>query len=74
MCFGQLIRPTRVTWFDIVKSCMDYAEREATEILDTFLAYQGPDDLSLLQHAIAALLRRAYNRGADDLKVPLSKP
>lgn len=35
-------------------------DREAEKILDAFLAYKGPDNLLLLQRAVAAALCRAY--------------
>ena len=41
----------------------NWAEQEAEKILDAFLAYKGPDDLLLLQRAIAAVLCRAYEMG-----------
>jgi hypothetical protein len=43
----------------------DWAERKAEKILDAFLAYEGPDDLLLLQQAIAAELNRAYEMGRN---------
>ena len=41
----------------------DWADREAENILDAFLAYKGPDDLLVLQRAIAAVLCRVYEMG-----------
>ncbi len=41
----------------------DWAEQEAEKILDAFFSSEGPDDLLLLQQAIAAELSRAYKIG-----------
>jgi hypothetical protein len=39
---------------------MDWADREAAEIVDEFVANQGSEDLLKLQHSIAAAIRQVY--------------
>jgi hypothetical protein len=41
----------------------DWADREAEKILDAFLAYEGPDDLLMLQHELVAAQRFAFEMG-----------
>ena len=43
----------------------DWADREAEKLLDAFLAYEGSDDLVLLQQAIVGVICRAYEMGRD---------
>lgn len=43
----------------------DWAHTEAEKIVNAFLAYEGSDDLLLLQQAIAAALSLSYQRGRD---------
>jgi hypothetical protein len=42
---------------------MEYPEQEAEKIVDAFLAYEGPDDLSLLQREVVAAVKFAYEMG-----------
>jgi hypothetical protein len=51
-----------------------WADREAETILDAFLAYEGPDDLVLLQQGIVAALFRAYESGRDGETPDTSMP
>jgi len=39
---------------------MDWADREAAEIVDDFVTNQNSDDLLRLQHSIAAVIRQVY--------------
>ena len=43
----------------------EWAETEAERILDSFVSYEGSDDLLKLEQAIAAALCRAYEMGTE---------
>ena len=63
-CHHSTIVPTQELTYDFISHLMDtWAEREAETIIDAFVAYEGPDDLLRLQHAIAAALHRAFEIG-----------